>query len=602
MTSPRVDVLASRIPASPAELQQLSEAQLDELTSHLREQLIRIVARSGGHVGPNLGVLELTIALHRVFSSPRDPIVFDTGHQAYVHKMLTGRADLAGLRTEGGTSGYPSRAESEHDLVENSHASGSLGWALGLGMAFAAASEDRVSVAVIGDGALTGGVALEALNLAPDHRRSQTVFILNDNLRSYAPTVGALARHLDELRSGSPAGRSVFDALGYTVIGPVDGHDVHAIEAALREARRAALGEAIPLVHVVTAKGRGLLAAEMHEADQWHAHGPFDITAAHAPAQHPETPAGGTWTDHFSDAILSLARQSPHLVALSAAMVDPVGLTAMQRTFPHRVLDTGIAEQVTLDIAAGLAHAGQRPIVALYSTFLTRAIDQLLMDIALHREPVTITLDRAGITGEDGASHHGMWDLGLAAQVPGLEVFAPRDAVQLEAALTSRLTGPTPEGPGLIRFPKGAAPAAIPALRSTAAGDVLLDAPVTGAAPVVIVSYGALADRAVAAGEKLAAAGIAVTVIDPVRALPIAPALLDLLATARAVITLEDGVRQRGIGAAVLVALADRGESVPVRLLGVDQAFIDHASRAAILEREGLTAEAIAQAALSMLT
>ncbi|MCG7426474.1 1-deoxy-D-xylulose-5-phosphate synthase [Helcobacillus sp. ACRRO] len=606
---------APSIPADPATLRALSAAEVDALLPHLRRSLLDIVAASGGHVGPNLGVLELTVALHRVFDSPRDPIVFDTGHQAYVHKMLTGRPDLAGLRTEGGISGYPSRSESEHDLVENSHASGSLAWALGLGMAFSAdaaalsdGSRSRTSVAVIGDGALTGGVGLEALNLAVDHPHARTVFVLNDNTRSYAPTIGGLARCLSELRSGTAAANP-FEVLGYRYIGPVDGHDVHALEAALTQARDAAGQGAVPLVHAVTAKGRGLLAAELHEVDLWHAHGPFDITTAQSTPDPVPTGPGATWTDRFAATVLGIADQRDDMVALSAAMIDPVGLTPMQQAHPARVLDTGIAEQVTLDIAAGLANAGQRPLVALYSTFLTRAIDQLLMDIGLHSEPVTITLDRAGVTGDDGASHHGIWDLALAAQVPGLEVCAPRDGQRLEDALRRRLGGDeAPTGPGLIRFPKGSVGPDVAAAASVPAGDVLFassDAALACAtgealdaeAPTLIITIGSLAGRAVAAAKTLAATGAEVLVIDPVIALPLAGPLLDLCARASAVVTIEDGVRERGIGAALRFALADRGVQVPSAVLGVDQAFIDHAKRDAILSREGLDAEAIAEAA-----
>ncbi|WP_323374422.1 1-deoxy-D-xylulose-5-phosphate synthase [Brachybacterium sp. NBEC-018] len=582
------------IPADPAALRDLTPEQLPGLARTLRRRLLEICSRTGGHLGPNLGVVELTIALHREFVSPQEPIVFDTGHQAYVHKMLTGRADLPGLRSAGGTSGYPDRGESAHDLVENSHASGSIAWAHGLDRARRLAGQDGASVAVIGDGALTGGVGLEALNELAADRGSRTVVVLNDNTRSYAPTVGGLARHLAALRDGDvPAGADVFTALGLTYVGPVDGHDHEALAVALRQARRAAEDPARPgvVVHVLTRKGAGFARAESDAVDQWHATGPFALDEeTDAPA------AADTWTRRLGAAVLDAAQQDEKVLAISAAMVDPVGLTPMQEEMPDRVLDVGIAEQLALDTAAGLAAGGRRPVVSLYATFLGRAHDQLLLDLALHGEDVLITLDRAGVTGDDGPSHHGVWDLGLAAQVPGLSLWAPRDGERLAGAVRSGLAT---SGPSIVRFPKGACPPDLPATATIPAGDALAgdpDAPID----VLLVSVGALAGRAVEAARLLAAEqeGANVLVLDPVQALPLGDALLDLASTARAVVTLEDGIAERGIGAALAVRLAARGtlsRPAPVlRTLGLAQEFVPHAKRDAILTAHGLDAAGIA--------
>lgn len=582
------------IPADPAALRDLDPEQFPGLARTLRRRLLEICSRTGGHLGPNLGVVELTIALHREFVSPQEPIVFDTGHQAYVHKMLTGRADLPGLRSAGGTSGYPDRGESAHDLVENSHASGSIAWAHGLDRAHRLAGQDGASVAVIGDGALTGGVGLEALNELAADRGSRTVVVLNDNTRSYAPTVGGLARHLAALRDGDvPAGTDVFTALGLTYVGPVDGHDHEALAVALRQARRAAEDPTRSgvVVHVLTRKGAGFARAESDAVDQWHATGPFALDdETDAPA------AADTWTRRLGEAVLDAAREDEKVLAISAAMVDPVGLTPMQEEMPDRVLDVGIAEQLALDTAAGLAAGGRRPVVSLYATFLGRAHDQLLLDLALHGEDVLITLDRAGVTGDDGPSHHGVWDLGLAAQVPGLSLWAPRDGERLAGAVRSGLAT---SGPSIVRFPKGTCPPDLPATATIPAGDVLAgdpDAPID----VLLVSIGALAGRAVEAARLVAAEQerANVLVLDPVRALPLGDALLDLASTACAVVTLEDGIAERGIGAALAVRLAARGtlsRPAPVlRTLGLAQEFVPHAKRDAILTAHGLDAEGIA--------
>lgn len=597
MAGPR----AVEIPASPTDLRALPATALPGLARTLRRRLVEITSRSGGHLGPNLGVVELTIALHREIRSPHEAIVFDTGHQAYVHKMLTGRADLPGLRTAGGVSGYPDRGESAHDVVENSHASGSIAWAHGIDRAHRLAGEDGVSVAVIGDGALTGGVGLEALNVLASDTGSRTIVVLNDNTRSYAPTVGGLAHHLEALREGVvAAGADVFTSLGLTYLGPIDGHDHVALAQALERAREAAEDPSRSgvVLHVVTRKGAGFSRAEDDATDHWHATGPFELE----PASEPDVvlPAAApvpaeTWTARVGAAILDAARADDRVIALSAAMVDPVGLTPLQREMPSRVIDVGIAEQLALDTAAGLSRGGAKPVVGLYATFLNRAFDQLLLDVALHGEDVTITLDRAGVTGDDGPSHHGIWDLSVASQIPGLQVWAPRDAPRLDAAIASAVAV---DGPSLVRYPKGACPPEVPALATVPAGDVLagnIEAPID----VLVLSVGALADRAVEA-VRTDDGSRNIVVLDPVRALPITPDLLDLAARARAVVTLEDGVGSRGVGAAIAQALGERATvsapTPPVRTLGVAQEFIPQAKRGAILAEQGLDAVGISRA------
>src|SRR5215216_1887488 len=478
----------------PGDLRQLSGDQLTELAAEIRDFLVRAVSAGGGHLGPNLGVVELTIALHRAFDSPVDRIVWDTGHQAYVHKLVTGRQDdFANLRTHGGLSGYPSRAESPHDVIENSHASTALGYALGLAEARRAGTGEGRVVAVVGDGSLTGGVALEALNLI-GHRKPDLLVILNDNGRSYAPTVGGLAGHLapfrlhpgyETLKKGveETLGRVplvgdgmveaakrvkegakalvappvVFEDLGWQYAGPVDGHDLGALEKAIDHAMR------VPgpvMLHVITQKGRGYPPAEEHEEDNLHSLGAFD------PATGRALPKSGDevqFTDVFGQALLDEARRHPELVAISAAMLGPTKLTVMQREFPERVFDVGIAEQVGVTMAAGMALAGLRPVCAIYSTFLNRAFDQIMMDVALHRLPVTLVLDRSGVTGPDGASHNGMWDLSMLNIVPGMRVAAPRDAARLYEELGEALE--ISDGPTALRFPKGDVGEDIPALK-----------------------------------------------------------------------------------------------------------------------------------------
>ncbi|WP_156755819.1 1-deoxy-D-xylulose-5-phosphate synthase [Actinokineospora pegani] len=576
----------------PDRLKALNPGDLPALAAEIRQFLIDRVCRSGGHLGPNLGVVELTIALHRVFDSPADRLVFDTGHQAYVHKILTGRQQgFDTLRAEGGMSGYPSRAESEHDLVESSHASSSLSWADGLAKALRLRGDhDRRVVAVIGDGALTGGMAWEALNnLGTGNGR--VVVVLNDNGRSYDPTVGGLAEHLRALREGTHEGPNLFQDLGLTYLGPVDGHDTAATEAALRAAGADETGPV--LVHCVTEKGRGYPHAENDEADRMHGIGVLDPETGKAPG------GARSWTSVFGQELVSVGEANQDVVALTAAMLRPVGLHGFATRFPERVFDVGIAEQHAVTSAAGLADGGLHPVVCLYATFLNRAVDQVMMDVALHRLAVTFVLDRAGVTGPDGASHHGMWDLALLATVPGMRVAAPRDTVQLAALLREAVA--MTDGPTALRFPKAGAGAEIPALSRIDGLDVLhrskslpLD--------VLIVSSGVLAAPAVLAAELLAAQGVGVTVVDPRWLLPVNPTLVHLASRHRTVLTLEDGVRTGGVGSALASACAEAGVPAPVRTLGLPDEFLDHGPRGGILDKAGLSAAAIADTALAQHT
>ena len=608
--------------SSPTELKALPESELPALAQEIRTFLVESVSRTGGHLGPNLGVVELTIALHRVFDSPRDTVVFDTGHQSYVHKILTGRQDFSGLRSKGGVSGYPSRGESEHDIVENSHASTSLSWADGIAKARRLRGEtDRHTVAVIGDGALTGGMAWEAINNIAADKDLPLVIVVNDNERSYAPTIGGLADHLATLRTtqgyehflewgkaqlrrapvvGLPMERALhgmkkgikdvvapqgmFEDLGLKYIGPVDGHDLHALESALRKAR--SFGGPV-LVHVITQKGRGYDPAVNDEADQFHGIGVIN----------PETGlpieiAGRSWTDEFSDALVEIGRERPDVVALTAAMMIPVGLKDFADAFPERTFDVGIAEQHAVTMSAGLAFAGLHPVVAIYATFLNRAFDQMLMDCALHRAGVTFVLDRSGITGPDGASHHGMWDMALAAIVPGLHLAAPRDAEHVASALRDSVD--IADAPSIIRFPKGSAPAPIPAVRSVGGVDILLETDLETAVDELVVGIGSMVPTALTVAEKLAADGRTVRAVDPVWALPVSASLVELARSATRVTIIEDNLVNAGVGTQVAMALADAGLSVPVRLFGIPKRFLDHASRGQVLEEIGLTADPIA--------
>ncbi len=606
----------------PAQLSGLDEAQLKCLAAEIREFLISSVCRTGGHLGPNLGVVELTIALHRVFDSPHTPIVFDTGHQAYVHKLLTGRAEgFARLRQQGGLSGYPSRAESEHDLVENSHASTALAYADGLSKGRQLLGEQRPVVAVIGDGALTGGLAWEALNNLGTAGRP-VVVVLNDNGRSYSPTIGGLSHHLRRLRdrpgydslvdllggtsSDVPPvlASSVFDELGFGYLGPLDGHDIAALEAALTHA--AGLRRPV-VVHVLTEKGRGYRPAELDQADHMHTVGVIDPATGTAPRplsqqSQPVASPKRSWTDVFADTLVELAGDRPDLVGVSAAMLGPTGLQRLLDRYPERCFDVGIAEQQAVTSAAGLAMSGAHPVVAIYATFANRAFDQILMDVALHRLPVTFVLDRAGITGPDGASHHGIWDLSMLGTVPGMRVAAPRDSQTLSDELREAVahTG----GPTAIRFPKGTAGPAVPALRRIGGLDVLaepVDPDPDRPTDVLLVAVGARGTAAVEAAGRLAAAGVGCTVVDPRWVLPVDRGLGPLASAHSHVVTVEEGVLAGGVGSRVAQLLAETGVRTPVTELGLPNDFAPHASRAELLARYGLDASGVADRVLAAL-
>ncbi|WP_240137709.1 1-deoxy-D-xylulose-5-phosphate synthase [Streptomyces sp. MUM 178J] len=588
----------------PENLRGLTPSQLRALTRDIRRLLVDEVTRTGGHLGPCLGVVELTIALHRVFESPKDRIMWDTGHQTYVHKMLTGRAgDFKSLRQPGGLSGYPSRAESEHDVIENSHASTVVSYADGLAKAYALQGvDDRAVVAVIGDGALTGGMAWEGLNnlaAAPDR---PVVVVLNDNTRSYAPTVGGIAAHLAALRSGEHRGPSMFENMGLSYVGPVDGHDLAALEETLRHA--SGLGGPV-VVHCLTEKGRGHEPAEQDEADRFHAVRPRPAApelpqagALPAAPASPVVPAGPVWTDVFSTELAELGTRRQDLVAITAAMLAPTGLTEFAERFPDRTFDVGIAEQHAVTSAAGLALGGWHPVVALYATFLNRAFDQMLLDVALHRAPVTFVLDRAGVTGDDGASHNGMWDLSLFQLVPGLRVAAPRDAATLRRALGEAVA--VQDGPTALRFPKGTTGPDIPAVDTLAGMDVLRRAG-SRSRDVLLVSVGPMAGICLEAADRLAEHGFGVTVVDPRWITPVPTALVELGMQHDLVATVEDNGLAGGSGAAIARALADAGARTPTRTFGVPQRFLDHGRREDILVASGLTGRNIARVVVEAL-
>jgi len=619
---------------SPEDVRRLSPEQTTQLAAEIRAFLVDQVSRTGGHLGPNLGVVELTIALHRVFASPRDTLVFDTGHQAYVHKLLTGRQDFSALRKAGGMSGYPSRAESEHDVVENSHASTALSWADGVAKANAVQGHpERHVAAVIGDGALTGGMAWEALNNIAASQDRRLVIVVNDNGRSYSPTIGGVANHLDTLRTtrgyeaflswgkrtlhrtGAPgrfaydwlhglkkglkdvvAPQGMFEDLGLKYVGPVDGHDVAAMEHALRRAR--AYGGPV-IVHAITEKGRGYTPAEQDVADRFHAVGQI----------HPETglpvaPSRFGWTKVFADEIVKIGRDRPDVVAITAAMLHPVGLAPFAEEFPDRTFDVGIAEQHAATSAAGMAFAGLHPVVAVYATFLNRAFDQVLMDAALHRAGVTFVLDRAGITGDDGASHNGMWDMAMLRIVPGLRLAAPRDEPTLRAALRAAVD--VDDAPTVVRYPKGALADAIPALEELDGVDVVARH-VPGAAgagdgrKVLVVGVGSMVGTALAAGESLAAHGLAVDVVAPTWVLPVPEALVKLAGEHDLVLTIEDGVVDGGVGAMTAQRAGEQGVRTPFVHVGLPVAFLDHATRDQILGRQRMRAEDAVRDALAAL-
>ncbi|MGW5663850.1 1-deoxy-D-xylulose-5-phosphate synthase [Streptomyces sp. NPDC003758] len=605
----------------PRDLDRLSLEELDQLAEEIRTFLVDAVSKTGGHLGPNLGVVELTIALHRVFDSPKDKVLWDTGHQAYVHKLLTGRQDFSKLRSKGGLSGYPSRAESDHDVIENSHASTVLGWADGLAKANQLLKRDSHVVAVIGDGALTGGMAWEALNNIADAKDRPLVIVVNDNERSYAPTIGGLANHLATLRTtdgyekflartkevlertpvvGKPlyetlhgakkglkdfiAPQGMFEDLGLKYVGPIDGHDIEALESALARAKR--FGGPV-IVHCLTEKGRGYKPAEQDEADRFHGIGPI-----HPDTGLPIKAAAASWTSVFGDEMVRLGRERDDIVAITAAMLQPVGLKKFADAFPNRIYDVGIAEQHGAVSAAGLATGGLHPVFAVYATFLNRAFDQVLMDVALHKCGVTFVLDRAGITGDDGASHNGMWDMSMLQVVPGLRIAAPRDAEQLRAQLREAVD--VDDAPTVLRYSKGVVGPAVPAVGKVGGMDVLrkAEAPVPD---VLLVSVGALAPMCLEIADLLDKQGISTTVVDPRWVKPVDEALAPLAERHRVVVTVEDNSRAGGVGSAIAQALRDAGVDVPLRDFGVPPRFLDHASRKEVLAEIGLTAPDIAR-------
>lgn len=610
--------------SGPADLADLTQDQLDSLALEIRAFLVDRVARTGGHLGPNLGVVELTIALHRVFDSPRDVLLFDTGHQAYVHKILTGRAhQFDTLRQPGGLSGYPSRMESEHDVIENSHASTSLSYADGIAKGFQldgslGGDNGRHVVAVIGDGALTGGMSWEALNNIAAAERP-LIIVVNDNERSYSPTIGGLAHHLSTLRTtrgyerfldwgrrmlkrtpmvGDPvydalhgmkkgikdvvAPQGLFEDLGLKYIGPIHGHDEAEVEHALRRAA-AFLGPVI--VHVITEKGRGYAPAELDDADRFHGVGVIDPDTG-----RPLSSNGPTWTSVFADELCRIGSDNDRVVAITAAMPGPTGLASFGKSFPDRMFDVGIAEQHAATSAAGLAFAGHHPVVAVYATFLNRAFDQVLMDVALHRAGVTFVLDRAGVTGDDGPSHNGVWDISMLSIVPGLRLAAPRDEATLRRALREAIE--VDDAPTVVRFPKGSLGGAIDPVCQLDGMDVLRE---FTHPDVLVIGAGSMVPVALDVADRLGDQGITVAVIDPRWLFPINPALVTACGKAARVITIEDGLRRSGMGSALRDELVQHRVGTPVWTFGLPEEFLDQSSRAELLTRHGLAAQDISR-------
>lgn len=623
----------------PRDLSKLSESQIETLAQEIRDFLIANVSQTGGHLGPNLGVVELTLAIHRIFDSPRDSVVFDTGHQSYVHKLLTGRHDFATLRQQGGLSGYPERAESEHDIVESSHASSSLSWADGIARAHQLKGEnDRFVVAVIGDGALTGGMTWEAINNIAADKNRKVVIVVNDNGRSYAPTVGGVADYLASLRpaidqvrthqkyeasmdwgkqrlqDGNAAGRFIykslhaakkgvkdwwapqglFDDLGMKYIGPVDGHDEKAMEAALTTAKNY---NGPVIVHAYTEKGRGYAPARADVDDQFHAVGVINPETGVAV----EASSGKSWTSVFGEEITKIAEEREDIVAITGAMLLPVGLASFAAKFPDRVIDVGIAEQHAMTMAAGMAFGGLHPVIAIYATFLNRAFDQLLMDVALHKAGVTIVLDRAGVTGPDGPSHHGMWDLSMLQIVPGLHLAAPRDAVRLREELREAVA--IEDAPSVVRYSKGQVGPEIVALERLYDGvDVLARSehgtPGDGSDPeidVLIVSVGAMSELSLDVAQRIGRQGISSTVVDPRWVMPVPRSVVQLASQHRIVIVVEDGVRAGGVGSRIRQELRAAGIDTALNEVGLPVEFLAHGSRGEVMERVGLTAQRVAQ-------
>ena len=606
---------------SPQDLHGLSYEQLEELSSEIRQFLITKVSKTGGHLGPNLGVVELTLAIHRTFDSPKDVVLFDTGHQSYVHKMITGRAEqFDGLRQRGGIAGYPNRRESEHDVIENSHASTALSWADGISLGFSLTNQrDRHVVVVVGDGALTGGMSWEALNnIATSNDRNLTI-VVNDNERSYSPTIGGLATYLATLRVtrgyerfldwgkeilshtpvvGAPiyetlhgmkkgikdivAPQGMFEDLGLKYVGPIDGHNIEAMERALEQAKE--FGEPV-LIHVITEKGKGHKPAVADEAEKFHAVGVVDPETG-----TPLAKSSTSWTNIFSEELLALGKERKDIVAITAAMLGPTGLDKFQSEFPERTIDVGIAEQHAVTSAAGLAFAGLHPVIAVYSTFLNRAFDQLLLDVALHKAGVTFVLDRAGITGDDGPSHHGIWDLAITGLVPTMHVAAPRDAARLRETLREAVA--ISDAPSAVRFPKGAVQSDIPAFERRDGVDVLYRGE---SADVLLISIGSMAAIAVEAASQAYREGVGVTVIDPRWVKPLPASLISMADRYKSVVVLEDGIKHGGIASAISEQCREAGLNIAIHSIGVPLEFIEHSRRSEILEDLGITAQKISR-------
>jgi len=606
---------------SPSDLKKIPARQIPALAKEVREFLIDRVSKTGGHLGPNLGVVELTIAIHRVFDSPQDSIIWDTGHQSYVHKMFTGRLDqFSELRKKDGISGYPARSESDHDIVENSHASTALSWADGIARAYEQTGElkDRHVVAVVGDGSLTGGMSWEALNNIASQTHRPLVIIVNDNGRSYSPTIGGLSTHLASLRTNdmyekvldwgketllkSPIGRPVFDALhgmkkgikdvfapqglfedlGLKYIGPVDGHDEDLIENALQVAKRF---HGPVMVHVITEKGKGYAPALEDEAEKFHATGVINPSTG-----KPLNSSITTWTSVFSDELVAIGKERKDIVALTAAMLGPTGLDKFAQQFPDRIFDVGIAEQHATTSAAGMAFGGLHPVVAIYATFLNRAFDQLLLDVALHNAGVTFVLDRAGITGDDGASHNGMWDLSILQVVPNLMLSAPRDASTLRELLRESVV--VKDRPTVLRFPKGAIAQPVSAMERIEGVDILAK---KGDEDVLLISIGAMANLAMDVAERLSAQGMGVTVVDPRWIKPLPKYLSTLAAKHRLIAVVEDNSKSGGVAASISQFLRDRNIYTPQRDFGIPEKFLNHATRAQVMAEIGLTSQDISR-------
>jgi len=629
----------------PADLRDLSYEELDDLAGEIRDFIVSAVSDTGGHLGSNLGAVELTLALHRVFESPTDAIMWDTGHQAYVHKIVTGRQpQFEQLRQAGGLSGYPSREESEHDFVENSHASTVLSYAYGMAVARDAGTDPhRHIVAVLGDGSMTGGMAYEAINNI-GHGDKRVIVVLNDNGRSYAPTVsmlsastqsfderanhpsvtdrvtGKLSHALTDIRTnpvyvrrqrrleeflqhlpvvGNQAGSamdafkagvreflqppSFFEALGVRYVGPFDGHNVEEMEHAFHNAIELS-AEGPILVHVLTQKGRGYSPAEDDDEKHLHDAPVFD------PMVGPPKAVATGYTQAFAEAIVKEAEADERIVAITAAMPGPTGLIPFQERFPDRFFDVGIAEQHAVTGAAGMAMGGLRPVVAIYSTFLNRAWDQVVYDVALHRLPVIFCLDRAGITGPDGASHHGVYDMAMLAKVPGMRVLAPSSAQEL-AQMLHDATSLVESGPIAIRYPRGAARQ----VGEHEVGSGLAARMVRNGADGCIIAIGKMLDNAEKAAEQLAGDGIEVTVWDARSCAPLDPAMIADAAGHDRVVTVEDGIRDGGIGMTITDEVCAIDPTTRVDVLGLPTKFIPHDPKSqAIHARIGLDADSIA--------